>query len=124
MSSSFTVATDAVAKIVAHAAATTPGVTRLAPSLAGRIKGTAVRATKLLVQSAPVDADPVADPDAIVIDSGDDGSVTTITVRIVASADPPVLQTVNAVHYAVSQALTEFEYEAEIVVLVVDVAAV
>lgn len=120
--STYTVGDDAIAKIVAHAAVSTPGVAKLAPSIGGRIRGTAVRATKRVLQSAPTDADPVADPDAVVVDeAADDGGLTTITVRIVASTEPPVLQTVDAIHRAVAQALAEVPYQAEIVVQVIDV---
>lgn len=121
MTSSYTVGADAVAKIVAHAAVNTPGVTRLAPSIGGRIKGTAVRAGKRVVQAAVTDADPAADPDAVAIDPADDGGITTVTVRIVAATEPPVLQTVAAVHRAVTQALDDLPYPAELVIQVIDV---
>lgn len=127
MNPQVTVSENAVAKIVAHAAVTTLGVVRLAPSLGMRVKGVATRAArqlaaKAVIDSSPTDSGPsdagLADPDAIAIDN--DGTQPMITVRIVAATTPPVLATIEAVASSVGAALAELPYPAVLTILVVD----
>ena len=93
----------ALAKLAAQAAADTPGVRRLAPTLGERLKGAALRAARQLTDAPPEDPR-AADPSAVDLDSEDGG--VEVAVRIVAALDPPVLITVAAVRDAVTAAMS------------------
>lgn len=108
----------ALAKIVAQTAVDVPGVARLAPGLAQRLKGVALRAARQLTD-APVDQPRPADPGAVDIDYDDDR--LSATVRLVAAGAPPVIDTVTAAHREVTAALAAVGRSVtSVIVIVVD----
>jgi uncharacterized alkaline shock family protein YloU len=108
-----------VAKIAAQAAADTPGVARLAPSLTTVIKSTLTKAARSLINQPEAEAGR-ADPGAAEI-THTEGELTQITIRIIASGTPPVLPTVNAVHLAIHHAVQAIApMPVDVTVLVVD----
>ncbi len=121
MSPHLSLSDTALAKIVAQAAVTTPGVTRLAPRLGSRLKRAALRAARQITTQTPTADAAAADPDAIDIDDPGDGAPLTITIRIIASADPPVRVAVEAVHQAVTDALATITQQTVLTIRVIDV---
>lgn len=88
----------ALAKLVAHAAVITPGVNHLAPALPRVVKvavgGIARRLTAASTEQTPNHADPAA----VTVNATEIG-ITDVTVRLVATGNPPVLDTINAVQH-------------------------
>ncbi|MDQ2847961.1 MAG: hypothetical protein M3Y77_16780 [Actinomycetota bacterium] len=98
------VSDTALAKMVAQATADTPGVARLAPNLASRIKDAAVRAVRQVTAPA-IESARHADPAAVDIEEPSDTTPLTVTIRIIATGDPPVIATLAAIHHTVTATL-------------------
>ena len=95
----------ALAKIAAQAASEVPGVARLAPSLTKVLKSTLVQAAKTLVNQPDEQEDTErADSRAVEIEHVNP-DLATVTIRIIATGDPTVLLTVDAVQRAVQEAI-------------------
>ena len=108
-----------LAKIAAQAASEVPGVARLAPTLTTVIKSTLTKAARTLVNQ-PEDDPGRADPGAVEIDRGG-GDLTAVTVRIIATGNPTVRLTVDAVQLAVHHAIrTQAPTPIEVTVMVID----
>ncbi len=83
----------AVASIAAHLAATTPGVARLHPALVRALTLTATDALRQHVRPTSTERS-TADPAAVVVDApADAAGPRVVTVRIIATGQPPVLAT-------------------------------
>lgn len=83
----------AVAAIAAHLAATTPGVARLHPALVRALTRTATDVLPQHVRPTSTEHS-TADPGAVVIDvPAEADGPRVVTVRIIASGQPPVLAT-------------------------------
>lgn len=111
------VSDTALAKLIARAAVDTAGVARLAPTLTHQLRGAALRAARQLTD-APVEEPRPADPGAVDIDRDRDGAARA-TVRIVAAGGPPVVDTVDRVHAAVSAVLAEAGHADTVVIVAV-----
>ena len=109
-----------LAKIAAQAAADVPGVVRLAPSFTRILRKVATATAQRFAGTAHTRPADAPNPDAIEIEHLDD-HVVQVTVRIIASGHPVVLDTVSAVGRAVHTALRKFAtVDAAVIVLVVD----
>ena len=109
-----------IAKLAAQAAAEVPGVSRLAPSLTGLVRKAVSKTAQQLTGTAGTADRDAPDPGAVDVDRVDDAA-TQVTVRIIASGHPVVLETVTAVQVAVRETLrTLASLHAEVSVVVVD----
>lgn len=83
----------AIASIAAHLAATTPGVARLHPALVRALKRTATDALRQHIRPTSTERS-TADPGAVIVDApADADGPRVVTVRIIATGEPPVLAT-------------------------------
>lgn len=98
------VSDTALAEMVAQATADTPGVARLAPNLASRIKGAAARAVRQ-VTAPSIESARQPGPAAVDIEEPSDTTPLTVTIRIIATGDPPVIATLVAIHDTVTATL-------------------
>ena len=115
-----TVNDNSVAKLAAQASADVPGVSRLAPSLTGLVRKAVSKTAQQLTGTAGTADKEAPDPGAVDVERVDD-AVTLVTVRIIASGHPVVLETVDAVQTAVRGTLrTLAAMEPEVSVIVVD----
>ncbi|MDQ2845438.1 MAG: hypothetical protein M3Y77_03605 [Actinomycetota bacterium] len=115
-----TVGNVTLAKVAAQAAVDTPGVARLAPSLTRVVKSAVSKTARKLRTVATPTANGRPEQDAVDIEQHN-GGLTVITVRIIATGQPPVLDTVNAVQLGVRSAVLELTGTAvEISVVVID----
>lgn len=114
------VSDTALAKMIAQATADTPGVARLAPNLASRIKGAAVRAARQLTAPS-IESARQADPAAIDIEEPSDTNPLAVTIRIIATGDPPVIATLAAIHDTVTATLKAAGHpDSAVTVIVID----
>jgi len=103
----------ALAKLAAHAASGTPGVARLHPHLIRKLTHPATHRTSAAAHRA--------DPAAIDLRRDPHSDTVALTVRIVATTDPPVLSVVTSVQHRITTDLHRLAHlTAQVCVLVID----
>jgi len=95
----------AVAAIAAHLAGTTPGVARLHPALVRALTRAATEALRQHVRPTSTERG-TADPGAVLVDApADADGPRVVTVRIIATGQPPVLATATHLQHHIRDEL-------------------
>lgn len=116
---------NVLARIAAFEAAQTPGVARLHPYVvqAARnvVNSAAKRAAAKLTSSEPeghtTPATDAADPAAVDVDVEDDSGALTLTIRIVASTQPPILTVIRELQQRINSRITEITGTVPVVII-------